>query len=182
MFRWLTRLHHTRLTRLWRVSWRVVLLQIAPSSHSNSHSSHFSGRLLIWVSLCLARELLCIQQYSHSSQLNGRSPLWEGINSNDWPSKIGQGHRVQFSQWRVSKANVKIYKCQFFTFLYIFAKLWSVRTMQHTYTQTDRHTDRQTHRQTDTQTDRHTDRQTDTNTQKRTSHKHGRNLAKKGFA
>ena len=57
-------------------------LQIRPSSHLNSDSSHFNERLLQWGSLCLARELLKVQQYSLSPHFNGRSPQWEGLDSN----------------------------------------------------------------------------------------------------
>ena len=39
------------------------------SSHMKSHASHSNGRLPLCASLCLARKLLWIQQYSHSVTL-----------------------------------------------------------------------------------------------------------------
>ena len=57
---------------------------------------------------------------------------------------IGQGHGVQFSQWRLPLANVKIYKCNFFT-LFIFAKVLPVLTIvTHAHRQTHRHTETDT--------------------------------------
>ena len=54
--------------------WHTAKYSYSPSSDLNSHSSHLNGRLLQCVSLCLARELLGVQQYSHYSHLYGRSP------------------------------------------------------------------------------------------------------------
>ena len=63
---------------------------------------------------------------------------------------IGQGHGVQFWHCRFSMANVKIYKCIFFTFLFIFAKVRHMRTKI-----TDRYTHTQTHTHTHTQISTH---------------------------
>ena len=57
---------------------------------------------------------------------------------------LGKVHGVQFSQWRHSMANVKIYKHFLF---FIFAKVRPVRTKVI-------HTDRQTHTHTHTETDK----------------------------
>ena len=81
----------------------------------------------VWLRSCLSP--------SCSSHLNGRLPLWEGLDSNLWPSEVGHGHEVQFSQWYHSMADVKLYKHNFFTFS-IFTKVWPVRTI---VTYTDKH-------------------------------------------
>ena len=85
---------------------------------------------------------------------------------------LGQGQGVQFSQWRHSMANVKIYKRYFFLFLN-FAKVRPVRTKV-SDTQTDAQTDTQTDIQTDTDryTDGHTDRHTDRHTDSQHKHTH----------
>ena len=104
--------------RLWRVSWQFILRQVSLSSRVNPYSSHLNGRLLLRVSLCLARDLQWVQQFSHSSHLNGRSPLWKDLYSNRIfiLREVGQCHGVQFSQWRHSMANIKIYKLQILHF------------------------------------------------------------------
>ena len=38
-----------------------ALLQKSSSTHLNVHSSHLNGRLLLWVSLCQAIEILRVQ-------------------------------------------------------------------------------------------------------------------------
>ena len=67
--------------RLWRVSWRLVLLKISPSSHLHSHS----GCLLLRVSLCLAGSYATLE-YSSSRTLHTcigvGLALWEGLDSN----------------------------------------------------------------------------------------------------
>ena len=56
---------------------------------------------------------------------------------------LGQGHGVQFSQWRHSMENIKIYKCCFYIF--ILSKVRSMRTKV-----ADTHRDSQKHTQTET--------------------------------
>ena len=68
-----------------------------PSSHLNLHSSHMIGHLLLWVSLCLATELLRVQKYVHSSHLYGRSLLWKGLDSNQYSDS---SHLYGFHQGR----------------------------------------------------------------------------------
>ena len=80
------------------------------SVHQYSHSPHLNGR----------SPLSGKQLDSHSSHLNWRSRPWEGLDSTDWPSKIGQGRERQLPQWRHSMANVKSTDV-IFTF-FIFAK------------------------------------------------------------
>ena len=88
--------------------------KISPSSHFNSHSSHLSGHLLLLADPHLARELLWVQQYSHSLHFHGLLPVWEGLESKLW--KVGKGHGVQFSQWTTFYGKCNKLKTSFFTF------------------------------------------------------------------
>ena len=76
-----------------------ALLQTSSSTHLNVHSSHLNGRLLLlWVSLCEAKEVLRVQ---HVLALFTLEWMFAGVGRFEFDMnyvfrKLDQGHGVQF--------------------------------------------------------------------------------------
>ena len=72
-------------------------LQISPSSHLNSDSSHFNERSLQWVSLCLARELLNYSSIRTRHTIMDVRRCGKVLIRIFDIRKVGRGHGVQFA-------------------------------------------------------------------------------------
>ena len=75
-----------------------ALLQTSSSTQLNVHSSHLNGRLLLWVSLCQAKEVLRDQ---HVLALFTLEWMFAGVGRFEFDMnfvfrKLDQGHGVQF--------------------------------------------------------------------------------------
>ena len=90
------------------------LLQISHSSHSNSHSSHFNGRLLLWVSLWLSSYSKYSNTRTRQTCMGVRHCRKVSIRIFDL-RKVGQSHEIQFYNNAIRCHMSIIYKRHFFT-------------------------------------------------------------------
>ena len=138
--------------RLWWISWQFILLQILPSSHLNSQSSHLNGRLLLWVAC------VWLGSYSECSSTCTRH-TWMGVYCYE---------KVSILNLCPSKSKLKS-QSTFFAMMTFDFKCQNVQTSFFTNdsnTHTHKHTHARMHARTHAHTHEHT--HTDRQTQKRT--------------